>query len=53
MTRRNDRYLKRLDGSKDYGNMLGAHGGFMDRFDGVILTMSAATIMRRSQALLF
>ena len=29
------RYLKRRAGVKDYGNYLGAHGGFMDRFDGV------------------
>jgi len=28
-------YLKRRAGVKDYGNYLGAHGGFMDRFDGV------------------
>ena len=31
-------YLKRCAGVKDYGNFLGPHGGFMDRFDGAGLT---------------
>ena len=29
--------IKRHCGIKDYGKILGAHGGVMDRFDGIML----------------
>ena len=38
--------MKRLDGAKDYGNMLGAHGGFMDRFDGVNVALTFGVLHR-------
>eukprot|EP00039_Didymoeca_costata_P002041 m.57169 g.57169 ORF g.57169 m.57169 type:complete len:108 (-) comp11086_c0_seq1:9-332(-) len=28
--------VKRMEGSKDFGQLLGAHGGVMDRFDGAL-----------------
>lgn len=30
-------YVKRHCGIKDYSHLLGSHGGFMDRFDGIML----------------
>ncbi|MEG1706895.1 MAG: phosphatidate cytidylyltransferase, partial [Clostridia bacterium] len=37
--------IKRHNGIKDYSHILGAHGGIMDRFDGIMLNASFVAIV--------
>ena len=32
-------YFKRKENIDDYSNYLGSHGGFLDRFDGIIFNI--------------
>lgn len=37
--------VKRMAGIKDFSHLLGSHGGFMDRFDGAMMSMSLTYLL--------
>ena len=39
-------YLKRKNKKKDTGSILPGHGGLLDRFDGIIFTLSSGILLK-------